>query len=257
MFEKVAELYDLYRPGYPAQLFKDIIEKTSLQPGGLVLEIGAGTGKATDEFVKYNCSVQCIDASHSMIEKLRSKFRNVPTVRAVVSSFEEWSPEGKTFDIVAAAQAFHWLPPEISYPKSASILKEGGHIALFWNTDKPQELEIEKKISALYQLRVPKLVAAKRPIGKAFIDRQTNEILASELFTDVCVKTYDWSQVYSYADYINLLNSYTDHIALSDLVRRRLYDGIHSIFQQFNDAYEKRYETILFLARPYPKIVYF
>jgi ubiquinone/menaquinone biosynthesis C-methylase UbiE len=46
-FDEDAELYDRARPGYPPELFDDLAEVAGTGPGCRVLEVGAGTGKAT------------------------------------------------------------------------------------------------------------------------------------------------------------------------------------------------------------------
>ena len=46
-FEAVAERYDEARPTYPEAFFDDLVELTGAPPGGRILEIGPGTGKAT------------------------------------------------------------------------------------------------------------------------------------------------------------------------------------------------------------------
>lgn len=39
----------------------------------------------------------------------------------------------KSFDLVISATAFHWISPEIGYPKAAQVLKDSGYIAIFSN----------------------------------------------------------------------------------------------------------------------------
>ncbi len=46
-FDGAALLYDEVRPGYPEELFDDVVSLSGIQPGGRVLEIGCGTGRAT------------------------------------------------------------------------------------------------------------------------------------------------------------------------------------------------------------------
>ena len=46
-FDAVAERYDRVRPGYPAELFGELVALTGIGPGSRVLEVGWGTGKAT------------------------------------------------------------------------------------------------------------------------------------------------------------------------------------------------------------------
>lgn len=248
-FDRIASQYDRFRPGYPTQLFDDILRISSLQQGGKILEIGSGTGKATAGFINYNCEVYCIDISHSMNEVLKQKFKNSINVRSIVSSFEEWDSNGMTFDLIVAAQSFHWIPTEISYLKSESLLKEGGYIALFWNNSDPKKSEFEKELFKVYLKRVPRLISQKRPFGKYFVDSQTKEILESKLFNDVWSKYYSWTEEYSSETYINLLKTYSDHIALSEDLRYDLFSEIRSIFQKFGGIYNKRYLTHLFIAK--------
>jgi hypothetical protein len=51
-FDTVAELYDAYRPDYPGELIESILSTTGIPPGGRILEIGSGTGKATAPFAR-------------------------------------------------------------------------------------------------------------------------------------------------------------------------------------------------------------
>ena len=46
-FDQIARLYDVARPGYPRQLFADVVALADLAATAQVLEVGAGTGKAT------------------------------------------------------------------------------------------------------------------------------------------------------------------------------------------------------------------
>ena len=51
-FDEDAELYDEVRPGYPPELFDDVITLSSVPNQGRVLEIGCGTGQATLPFAQ-------------------------------------------------------------------------------------------------------------------------------------------------------------------------------------------------------------
>ena len=49
-FNTSAEWYDRIRPGYPEALIDDVINLSAIPAGGRILEIGCGTGKATERF---------------------------------------------------------------------------------------------------------------------------------------------------------------------------------------------------------------
>jgi ubiquinone/menaquinone biosynthesis C-methylase UbiE len=46
IFDEAALLYDEVRPGYPEELFDDIVALSGIPSGGRILEIGCGTGQA-------------------------------------------------------------------------------------------------------------------------------------------------------------------------------------------------------------------
>src|SRR5262249_682032 len=51
-FGTVAERYDRARPTYPAGVYDDLAALAAVPPGGRILEIGPGTGKATVELAR-------------------------------------------------------------------------------------------------------------------------------------------------------------------------------------------------------------
>lgn len=61
MFDKAAEYYDEFRPGYPKEIIQTMVEKTNLSNFSKTLEIGAGSGKATEYFKDYGFSIRCIE----------------------------------------------------------------------------------------------------------------------------------------------------------------------------------------------------
>ena len=47
-----------------------------------------------------------------------------------VSSFEDWPDNGRTFDLITCAQAWHWVDPAVGAAKAARLLAPGGELAL-------------------------------------------------------------------------------------------------------------------------------
>lgn len=132
-WDGVAKIYEEVRPGYPAQLMRDIVERTHLSAGDRLLEIGAGTGKATVMFAREGFRIHCIEPGPNLAGILTDKCSCYPNVTVDVGAFEEWAPPGESkFDLIYSAQAFDWLDPEIRFRKCHELLKEGGHLALFW-----------------------------------------------------------------------------------------------------------------------------
>lgn len=53
-FSQVIAAYDYARPTYPSELHEQIIAFSGLERGADLLEVGAGTGQATDLFLDYS-----------------------------------------------------------------------------------------------------------------------------------------------------------------------------------------------------------
>jgi SAM-dependent methyltransferase len=112
--------------------------KISQKFGGLdrygpVLEIGCGAGHATRGFAQRGLNIVAIDPGAELLRVARQnlfKFHNVEFVQA---TFEAWRQASAVFSLVASAQAFHWVAPEVRFIKSADVLRPRGTLAIFGN----------------------------------------------------------------------------------------------------------------------------
>jgi phospholipid N-methyltransferase len=73
IFSTIPDKFDKYRPRYCDELFMDLIEYTSLAPGKMVLEVGPGTGQATDPILKTGCSYLAIELAENFVEFMAEK----------------------------------------------------------------------------------------------------------------------------------------------------------------------------------------
>src|SRR5204862_6340857 len=86
VFGEVAEMYQQARPTYPAGLYDAIAELAGTSPGDRVLEVGAGTGKATEGFVDRGYAVTAVEPSAEMAGVLAAR---LPTVDVRVAGLED------------------------------------------------------------------------------------------------------------------------------------------------------------------------
>jgi SAM-dependent methyltransferase len=132
-FDEAASLYDEVRPGYPGDLFDDVVSLSGIPSGGRILEIGCGTGQATLPFARRGYRILCIELGENMAAVARRNLEGYPHAEVRAGAFEESSLQEGSFDLAISATAFHWLDPAIAYPKAAATLRDGGSLALFWN----------------------------------------------------------------------------------------------------------------------------
>lgn len=65
-FDTAARLYDEVRPGYPEDLVRDVVSLSGIPQGGRILEIGCGTGQATEAFAARGYRMVCLDIGVNM-----------------------------------------------------------------------------------------------------------------------------------------------------------------------------------------------
>ncbi len=251
-FNLVADSYEKYRPTYPKELFEDIIRFANLDVNHTLLEVGSGTGKATEGFVKHGLSkVTCIEYGQNLAELTRKKFSPYPSLQVINSSFEEWNNQEKVeFDLVYSGTAFHFIPHETGYKKAASLLKDSGVLALFWFVHIPSHEPVYQSIRNAYESFAPHLEDSKVPTLAEFIEERNKLTLQSGAFQDLCTHTYTWNQTYTADEYVGLLNTHSGHQILSPERKEALYEAIkNAILEQNSGVISKKHVVALFLAK--------
>ena len=246
-FDTVAANYDAVRPSYPEALFQAIIDLAKLSESARILEIGCGTGQATLPLARRGYSLLCLEPGQNLAALAARKLRPYPLATVLPVSFEEWGLEEKAFDLVMAAQSFHWIPAEIGYPKAAQSLKPTGSLALFWNLQPDEEPE---EIKQAYRDCAPELAQEGDERLMAQVLALQEQVQAqSEWFRDVVVEEFPWSESYTTSQYLTLLNTYSDHIALPEEMKMCLHGRIGQVVEKHGGYVNKSYVAVLLVAR--------
>jgi SAM-dependent methyltransferase len=141
-FNEVAALYDEIRPGYSRETIEAIVARTDLSPGARILEIGCGTGQITLPLAAKGYAITALEPGDALAALAARKCRPYPRVEIVPTSFEGWPLSAEAFDLVLAAQAFHWIEPVYGCARAAAALRAGGGIALVWHLDVSHYLKL-------------------------------------------------------------------------------------------------------------------
>jgi len=253
-FDSAADLYDEARPSYPEELFDDLVELGELEPDDRLLEIGCATGKATRPLLERGFSVVCVELGAQLAERARRNLTGLP-VEIRVAPFEQWEDEAGAFDLVYAATAWHWLDPAIRYLKAHRLLRAGGHLA-FWSAlhafppgFDPFFTEIQEAYDRIGRHRQGEWP----PPRPEDIPDDAAEIEASGLFEDVRVRRYGWERLYTADEYIALLSTFSDHIALEPKMREQLFREIRRrIVERPDRRVRRHWYAILHVARRSP-----
>jgi SAM-dependent methyltransferase len=250
-FDQIAELYDKARPDYPEQIFDDLFAAGGLDRDAAVLEIGCGTGQATRHLARRGGRVVCVEPGENLAKVARRKLEPFPQVEVVTSAFESWEPRGSLFDMVFAASSWHWLDPEVRYAKAVRVLKPAGILAIVDNGHAfpdgfdPFFTEIQRCYEAIGEphLEWPPARPEQEP------DRR-EEIERSGLFKVLGVKRLVWTVDYTADTYIDVLNTYSNHIAWEQWKRDKLCAEVRRLTAQRPEAQiRKHHLSILHVCR--------
>jgi SAM-dependent methyltransferase len=121
--------YDRYRPRYPEAVFDSIAGGIDAPAGAEVIEIGAGTGIATEPLVRRGFCVTAVEPSLEMAALAQAKVNGHGSV--FMGRFENYTAPSQV-QLVAAFNAWHWMNPEVAVDRVADVLAPGGLLALVW-----------------------------------------------------------------------------------------------------------------------------
>ncbi|HYK69191.1 MAG TPA: class I SAM-dependent methyltransferase [Streptosporangiaceae bacterium] len=229
-FESVAEHYHAARPDYPGELFDDLVAEAGLQPGARLLEVGAGTGKATIPLAERGFEITALELGPQLAATARRNLARFGLVNVVQQAFETWQPpEKQRFDLVYSATAWHWIDPSVGYERAWQALRPGGHLAI-WAADHVLPAAdgdpFFRKIQDVYDEIGERLPPGSRFPEPGSLPTLRAAIEGTGLFAVTLTKEFIWSRRYTAQEYISLLDTFSGHIAMAAWQRDRLYGEI-------------------------------
>jgi 16S rRNA A1518/A1519 N6-dimethyltransferase RsmA/KsgA/DIM1 with predicted DNA glycosylase/AP lyase activity len=112
-FDDIPEKFDKWRPRYCDELFADVIEYAKLDSGKTTLEIGPGTGQATESILKTGCQYLAIELGIHLAEYTKNRFNTYDNFHIVNADFETYEFGRQNFDLVYSAATMQWIPEKI------------------------------------------------------------------------------------------------------------------------------------------------
>ena len=252
-FGGVADLYERARPSYPAALIAEVV---SLLPGPRVVEVGAGTGKATRLLAGHGLNLTCLEPDAAMVAVLRSMIvpaaapdsRFAPSVAVVESTFEAWQPPSEPFDGLVSAQAWHWTD-ERRWDRAAGVLRPGGLLALWWNVEIWGTSDVERAVEAAYL--ASGVSPEESPIWTRVRDKDwpENEFSVHPEFEYLGMRAFPAPHRYKSGDFTDYLDTSSHHRMLDEAVRARLAAGIRSAIDAHGGEISVNRRTHLYIGR--------
>lgn len=232
-FNTEASKYEKMRPGYVSELYQDIFNYMPMDKLSNVVEVGIGGGQATLPIMETGCKLTAVEYGANLAELCRQKFKEFPGFSVVTAKFEDFQSDDNTCDLIYSASAFHWIPEEIGYAKIYRMLKSGGAFARFANhpcMDKARK-EVHEAIQKIYAVYMSD---SAEPNEYSESDaKKCAEIANGYGFIDIFYKLYYRTRTFTAKEYISLLGTYSDHIAIEESTRRKFFSEIEKVIDNF------------------------
>ena len=123
-----------------------------------------------------------------------------------------------------------------------------------WNSEAADESALGQQIQAVYSKHMPPDQAHPyathhpSPQGEK-TSRWQQEIDQSGLFESVRSLQFPWTQRYTTAQYLQLLETYSDHRVLPSETKHKLFDSVTAILEQHGGGRRKPCTATLYLTQ--------
>lgn len=166
------------RPGYSLLVLTNLAAYVrSNQNGFLIVDVGAGTGKLTENLLElgYN-NIIAVEPNEAMrAEGICLTERR--GVKWFAGSGEATKLEDNSADWILMASSFHWTDARLSLPEFRRVLKPGGFFTVLWN---PRNLE-SCTLQARIETRIHEIIPGIKRVssGSAKHTKDIENILVS------------------------------------------------------------------------------
>lgn len=248
-FNDAAMDYDQSRPMYCLALYRDLLAYQPVGHESRALEIGMGTGKATEPVLKTGCRVAALEPGAHLAQLARMKLGRYENLQIIEKTLQDCECGNESFDLVYAATAFHWIPQDYGYRRVYALLKKGGAFARFAyhagpDVSRPQ---LTADIQRVYD-HCPSLAGRYGAFTEEQA-KQLSEIARDYGFAQTAYHLYHWTKAFTADEYMKLLRTYPDHMHLEKAERDELFAGIHRAINRHGGVLDVHYTADMQLAR--------
>lgn len=212
-----------------------------------VLDVGCGTGIAARQFQGVGSIVLGIDPDERMAAYARKRGLDVE-----VSTFEAWEPSGRQFDVVTAAQSWHWVDPAIGSRKAAEVLCPGGRLAIFGHVFEPPD-PVAKATAEAYRRVVPDSpfnAQGRRPLDlyQAGYARTAESVSSTGMFTTIEQGRFNWSKPYTREEWLALMPTTGGLTQLSAEQQSEILQAAGAAIDMLGGGFTMEYVTLIVTA---------
>lgn len=240
----VTEEFDKWRPRYCPDLFAEVIRYAQIGPHSRVLEIGPGTGQATEPFLRTGCEYHAIELSPVFVEHMQKKFGAYPNLHMHCGEFEQFAPGDGRFDLVFSAATIQWIPEQTAFSRCNALLRPGGVLAMFMTrTD-------ERTPNAAFYGRIQQAYDEFFRPETRYNCRLDYTRAVEYGFEDFHYMDWKRRTVFSAQEYVQYLAAtQVEHITLKEPWRTRFFDAVYAAVAESGNKMTLEDTIALYLCR--------
>ncbi len=237
IFDTIPEKFDKYRVHYSPELFAKFIDMAHITPSSSVLELGPGTGQATDPILDTGCDYNAIEIGDNFCGVLQRKYGDRKNYTLIHDDFITHDFGEKRFDSIYSAATIQWIPEDVAFSKTFALLKPGGMLAmmkLIGDYRTPNEAlyqRIQQEYDQWYRPNTPydRNMKYENALNYGYIDFQRQDFHGKRVLTS--------------DDYANYCGTHSDHLTIPEPYQSKLFAGLRKAVDEFggtlvfNDTY--------------------
>ena len=233
IFDTIPEAFDRYRTRYCPELFACLLEESGTTGKSAVLELGPGTGQATEPVLDTGCDYSCIELGNNFAAMLARKYGKRPNFHLIHDDFITHDFGGRQFDLIYSAATIQWLPETAAFAKTFALLKPGGMLAMLrtrrdYRTPNPALYEkIQQVYDRDFKPEIPYSHGSFR-----------YENALNYGYTDWRKRIFRTTQVYTADEYVAFCGTHCDHLVIPEPYRSRFFAGLHDAVMAFGNRIE-------------------
>ena len=229
-FDTIPEQFDKYRVRYSPELFRYFIEKAGIGKGTRVLELGPGTGQATEPILDTGCDYTAIELGENFSELLRSKYGSRENFRLINDDFITHDFGEEKFDVIYSAATIQWIPEKVAFGKTFELLRKGGTLGMIM-------------LSGEYVTPQPELYGEIQKVYDKYFKPETAyphagfvyENALNYGFREFETRYFKGEREYTADEYVQYLGTHSDHITLKEPYRTPFFEGIREAVKAHGD----------------------
>lgn len=223
VFDTIPEQFDRYRPHYCTELFDALIGYAGIAPDKSVLELGPGTGQATEPVLNTGCDYHAIELGEHLFEFMKRKYGRLPNFHIVNDDFITHDYGDQRFDLIYSAATIQWIPEEAAFSKTFALLKPGGTLAMmltvsdYRTPDETLYANIQKVYSEYFRPEIPYTHGGFR-----------YDSAPAYGYTDFERREFHGKRVMTAEEYVSFCGTHCDHIVVPEPYRTPFFDGLRN-----------------------------